>query len=79
MALARKPQQAKEKDVDALILKGGSVSRPEEQTGTAYVQLRIPRSLLAEVDDHMSARRLAQSRHAWIVEAIIQRLDRESQ
>jgi hypothetical protein len=40
--------------------------------------LRVPEDILAEVDLAVSHRRPAMSRHQWILEALLEKLDRES-
>lgn len=90
MAIARKPQtspnSAAAVDVDALIAKGGSVAtRPIEAeaaipdaTATASFTLRVPREILRTVDDHRNTQSYKVPRQQWIIEAIMQRLERES-
>lgn len=90
MAIARKPQTspnpAPTVDVDALIAKGGSVAtRPIETdvatpdaTATASFTLRVPREILRTVDDHRNTQSYKVPRQQWIIEAIMQRLERET-
>src|SRR5687768_4522595 len=86
MAITRKPKPVataeSSVDVDALINKGGSIAKPEassafEPEGTARVPLRIPSNLVGEVDDSCRARRVRTSRNHWILEAIVEKLERE--
>ena len=89
MAIARKPQTSQKPappvDVDALIAKGGSVAtRPTEtnsatpdETATASFTLRVPREILRTVDDHRNNQSYKVPRQQWIIEAIMQRLERE--
>lgn len=90
MAIARKPQTSQNPipavDVDALIAKGGSVAtRPVETdsatpdaTATASFTLRVPRGILRTVDDHRNNQSYKVPRQQWIIEAIMQRLEREA-
>lgn len=85
MVIRRKP-----KSVDDFIQEGGSVppvaepapsqttvEEPNEEE-VKGLKLRLPTSLLRRVDDAVAARRPAPSRHQWILEAIYEKLDRET-
>ena len=89
-----KPQQdadAEQVDVDALIARGGSSpqapaqpspSAPGDQGAakeTTSFTLRVPRDILATLDDHLKQRPYKMPRQQWILEAIVQRLEREAQ
>jgi hypothetical protein len=72
--------------VRSLINKGGSVADATRGHETAsikpmLVQLRLYRGMVEEIDaarsGSKSRRRRAPSRHAWIVEAIEEKLERE--
>lgn len=90
MALARKPKpNAKaqnandESSIEALIAKGGSVAEdsPKEK-GRARgkptnVMLRLPPDMLARVDEAVEARSVRIPRHTWLLEAVLEKLDRE--
>ena len=83
MPVARKPEPKStisEKDISAVIEKGGSV--PIEKQGKSKneqtVNLRLPENILNEIDNLVSLRRIKISRHTWLMEAIIEKLDRES-
>jgi type III secretory pathway component EscV len=84
MAISRKPNQsssatAKTVDVDALIKKGGSVAgKNEEENSTVPVILRVPEDLLEKVDASVQARRIKTPRHTWLLEAVLEKLERES-
>lgn len=41
------------------------------------VKLRVPEQLLAQVDQAVSKRRPAPSRHQWLLEAIYEKLERD--
>jgi hypothetical protein len=71
-----------EAEIDALIHKG--LSRPEDHPGAPseeeeqQVVLRLPRSLLGRVDIAVKQRPLKTPRHRWLMEAILEKLERES-
>jgi hypothetical protein len=86
MAVTRKPTKKAEPqavDVEALIRKGGSVAGEAEtgnqsQPGKAVsVILRIPADVMGRVDQAVQARRIKTPRHTWLLEAIMEKLDRE--
>ncbi|HCI46210.1 MAG TPA: hypothetical protein DFI00_02835 [Rhodospirillaceae bacterium] len=90
MALARKPKpQTKteapkdERAIEALISKGGSVAetaaKDKERAGgkSTNVVLRLPPEMLARVDEAVEARSLRIPRHTWLLEAVLEKLDRE--
>jgi len=77
-------------DVDALIAKGGTVAPPtgqvnahgstqvaEEGKETAAFTLRIPATLLTTLDDHLKRQPYKTPRQFWILEAIVEKLERE--
>ena len=84
MAISRKPRQssgatAKHIDVDALIKKGGSVAgKNGEEKSTVPVILRMPEDILERVDASVQARRIKTPRHTWLLEAVLEKLERES-
>jgi len=70
-------------DVTALISRGGSPSRnvstgPMSRTVEVPVSLRIPENDLARVDEIISRRRVRTSRNRWMLEAISEKILRES-
>ena len=86
MALRRKPQSeskttpsADERRIEALIDKGaplpliheGGKGRPQ------LVQLRLPRDLVQRIDMARKHRIVAPSRHAWLLEALLEKLETE--
>lgn len=80
MVVRRKP-----KTIDEFIGEGGSAPQVESkstgETSEKEVQslkLRIPVELLEDVDRAVRSRRPAPSRHQWILEAIYEKLERES-
>lgn len=85
MAITRRPKHAsgtaaKPVDVDALINKGGSVAGKNGAQGkdTVPVILRVPEDILQKVDASVQARRIKTPRHTWLLEAILEKLERES-
>jgi hypothetical protein len=71
-----------EAEIDALIHQG--LSRPEDHPEASsdaeeqQVVLRLPRALLQRVDIAVKQRPLKTPRHRWLMEAILEKLDRES-
>jgi hypothetical protein len=89
MAITRKPKHesrggAKTVDVDALIEKGGTVAKRNAGTEEKQVPviLRVPEDILGKVDTCVKTRRsqhrIKTSRNNWLVEAVIEKLERES-
>lgn len=79
MAVRRKP-----KSVEDFIQQGGSSSLQdlaspsgEDSQPFRNVRLRIRDDLLEAVDRAVERRRSGIARHAWIMEAIVEKLDRE--
>jgi hypothetical protein len=86
MAVTRKPAKKAEHqavDVEALIRRGGSVAGEAEsgdktQPGkAASVILRIPADVIERINQTVQARRIKTPRHTWLMEAIMEKLDRE--
>ena len=87
MAVTRKPkpqpQQAEEKiDVEALIMKGGSVATPKTtqpvgEGKPSPVIVRIPSELLSKIEMSRANRTVKIPRHTWLLEAIVEKLERE--
>lgn len=70
------------KDVYALINKGGSVAIQEKSTGDSKpgvvrVQLRLPIEAQQRIDMVRKNQSVKPSRHAWMLEAIYEKLERE--
>lgn len=87
MAISRRPKPAlipptPHVDVDALINKGGSVARatsvPVAPHKPAPVVLRMPLGVLARIDQAVENRRVKVPRHTWLLEAVIEKLERET-
>jgi len=81
MAVTRKQTKKTETvDVDALIRKGGSVAGDtslEQADKPTSVILRIPADVIAQIEKAVLARRLKIPRHTWLLEAVMEKLDRE--
>jgi hypothetical protein len=83
MAISRKPktERAEKKvDIDALINKGGSVAHQEaasEKEAVAVI-LRVPAGILKRVDAAVSSRVIKTPRNTWILEALLEKLEKES-
>ncbi len=86
MAIAKKPKLASvpgvdESKIQALINKGGSVAIREEEpaaaAGLCRLQLRLDAGLITRIDAVRKNRLVVPSRHAWLLEAIYEKLQRE--
>lgn len=89
MAIARKPVKLKSTDeqaVQSIIEKGGSVTQEQREPrhepnfpDVLRVQLRLESTLLKKVDDLRSCRAPRPSRHLWFLEAIHEKIRRDSE
>ena len=88
MVLRRKPQSeskksaSSERHIEALIDKGGSVAldhEKEQKVRLQLVQLRLPRTLVQRIDKVRKQRLVAPSRHMWLLEALLEKLETEEQ
>lgn len=85
MAISPKPKQSptvSEKAVDALIHKGGSVAGSERGDGkdkVVPVVLRVPSDMLVKIDANVQTRAIKTPRNTWLLEAVLEKLQRESQ
>jgi hypothetical protein len=86
MAIVRKPKISPERkpegavDINALIHKGGSAARAktaQEEKPTPLL-VRIPQDMLSRIDRSVKGRRIKTPRHTWILEAIVEKLEREA-
>ncbi|HTT75691.1 MAG TPA: hypothetical protein VMF50_06870 [Candidatus Binataceae bacterium] len=82
MAIRAKPQSislaSDERRVNALIEKGGTV--PEgaaDDSRRMLVQLRLSPELIKRIDKNRRKRTVPPSRHAWILEALLDKLSVE--
>lgn len=80
MAISRKPRATDAVDIQALIHKGGSVaghgSAPARQK-PAPLLLRVPPEMLERIDAAVEARVVPIPRTTWILEALVEKLERE--
>jgi hypothetical protein len=69
---------AKDREIETFIRRGGSTaSDAPPDVKTKSVLLNVPHDVLADIDRLRADRRLKTPRHTWIMEAIIEKLDRE--
>jgi hypothetical protein len=86
MAITRKPKTiekvAKEKDINALINKGGSAAENinvvEKTIGEKPIIIRVPSEALGKIDKIVKSKQIKTPRHTWLLEAIFEKLERES-
>ena len=65
--------------MDALIRKGGSVAAGEDgKANPITVVLRLPADFLPRIDRAVQARKIKTPRHTWLLEAVLEKLERES-
>jgi uncharacterized membrane protein len=79
MPIAKKPTQdeeTSESEINAVISKGGSVAK-QGKAGNQKILIRIPNNLLDRVDTDLTARPLKTPRNTWILEAILEKLERQ--
>ena len=85
MPIIRKPKPAAAAapgiDVNALINKGGGVARQDvkaeaDENATSPVVLRVPNRLLKRIDQALLSRPLKTPRHTWLLEAVLEKLER---
>ncbi len=80
MPIAKKPTQDEEtsqSQINAVISKGGSVASTAQNAGNQKILIRIPNALLDRVDTDLSSRPLKTPRNTWILEAILEKLERQ--
>ncbi len=83
MSIAKKPQSKKknsEDDVNALIEKGGSAAvsaKTKPKKDVIPVTLRLPSEFESRIEAVLQNRALKIPRHTWILEAIVEKLERE--
>jgi len=76
--LTSKVSHPSEAEIQAVIHKG--LSGPSGQTNEeeAQVKLRLPVTLLRRIDAAVKAQPIKTPRHRWLIEAIVEKLSRES-
>lgn len=87
MAIVRKPKKTetaepKEQSVMALINKGGSTAASgidEEREGDKEIAiiLRMPKGTVSRADKARKTRKVKTPRNTWLMEAVIEKLERE--
>ncbi len=78
MPIRPKPQQPDEKRIAAAIERGGSVATPEApHLKTRNFQLRLNDEIRERIDHACEKRIVKPSWHAYIMEAILQKLEAE--
>jgi len=83
MAISQKPkppsaQQSLDEETEALVNKGLSVKKDDAKSETT-VLLRIPNPFAERLDRIIKAKPIRTPRHTWILEAILEKLEREGQ
>ncbi len=86
MAISRKPKtsekQVKEQNINALINKGGSIAKENsdggKQPGGKPILIRVPAEALQKIDEIVSAKKIKTPRHTWLLEAVFEKLERET-
>ncbi len=86
MAISRKPKisekQLKEQNINALIKKGGSVAQENDdggkQSADKPILIRVPAEALQKIDEIVSAKKIKTPRHTWLLEAVFEKLERET-
>ena len=84
MAIVRKPKATSSTEpainIDALIAKGGSVGETAPETGKTTISftLRVPSDILIAVDQQIKQAPYKVPRQQWIMEAVMQRLEKEA-
>lgn len=80
MAISKKPSsKKKEKDIDAVIEKGGSVpsSATEDASTIKAFPLRLRIDMVETIDGIVKESPIIPSRNAWIANAVYEQLKRE--
>ena len=80
MAVTRKPNVVPEHAIEALIAKGGSVATPEPAplaAGVKLVPVRIDATLLTRIDRAVQAQPIKIPRNTWVLQAILEKLERD--
>ena len=80
MPIRSKPQQPSEAAINALIEKGGSVATQDEPLAkTRNFQLRLTDEMRQRIDRACKKRIVKPSWHAYIMEAVLQKLEADEQ
>ena len=74
MAVRRKPKSS---NLDEFINEGGAAPKIQKHSkDVQVVTLRLPTEMLESVDQAVSERPLKISRHQWLLEAVLEKLER---
>jgi hypothetical protein len=77
--MTNKTSHPSEIEIQAVIRKGLSgLPGPADDEDEAQVKLRLPAALLRRVDAAVRAQPIKTPRHRWLIEAIVEKLGRES-
>lgn len=85
MSISKKPKitsSQSEAEVQALIEKGGSAAGQEkkdkkQQKDVVPISLRLPHSFSERIKIVLEKRALKIPRHTWLLEAVVEKLERE--
>jgi hypothetical protein len=83
MAVSRKPkeehaQQTSDKALEEYLRKGGSTAKTRAApVKDVRFSLTIPAAICEELDALRDSRTLKTSRHKWVLEAIVEKIERE--
>lgn len=85
MSISKKPKTTSsqsEAKVQALIEKGGSSAHKDKQNkkqqkDVVPISLRLPREFSERIEAVLEKRALKIPRHTWLLEAVIEKLERE--
>ena len=84
MSISKKPKTKSEAEVQALIKKGGSPAHSIEgskknKKNIVSVTLRLPHEFSDRIESVLEKRALKIPRHTWLLEAVIEKLEREEE
>lgn len=86
MSISKKPKAKKDKselEVQALIQKGGSpassAAKNKDKRDIIPVTLRLPSELSNRIEAVLQKRAFKLPRHTWLLEAVIEKLEREEE
>jgi hypothetical protein len=83
MAVSRKPkeettQPLSDNALEAYLHRGGSTAKTQSApVKDVRFSLTIPAAICEELDTLRASRRLKTSRHQWVLEAIVEKIERE--
>ncbi|HWF04041.1 MAG TPA: hypothetical protein VHA06_10160 [Candidatus Angelobacter sp.] len=79
MSIARAPRLVPSNDKKAhdLINRASNGTKAEASSKDVAVTVRVPEDILERIDARVKARRVRTPRHAWLLEAILDKLESE--